>query len=113
MLGGLMRRVLLALLCPVALWVAPTTTLGATSPPQDRDWCGQVAQTPAWSVKNVDVLCRVDTVRHTWNADGTLATDPSTPSGKRETLTQAIAVNFIDYGNPRPDTRHFIFLRTA
>jgi hypothetical protein len=97
------RRLLLSGSCVLALWiVAPATTLAATSPPQDRDWCGQVAPTPSWSVKNVDVLCRIDTVRHTWNADGSLATDPTTPSGFRETLTQAISINFIDYGNPRP-----------
>ena len=52
-------------------------------------------------MNNVEVLCRIDTVRHTWNADGTLAPDPTTPSGYRETLTQVIAINFIDYGNPR------------
>jgi hypothetical protein len=97
------RRLLLSGSCVLALWfVAPATTMAATSPPQDRDWCGQVAPTPTWSVKNVDVLCRIDTVRHTWNADGSLATDPTTPSGFRETLTQAISINFIDYGNPRP-----------
>jgi hypothetical protein len=59
---------------------------------QDRDWCRQVPPTPTWSVKTVEVLCRIDTVRHTWNADGTLATDPTTPSGYRETLTQAISI---------------------
>jgi hypothetical protein len=97
------RRLLLSGSCVLALWfVAPATTVAATSPPQDRDWCRQVAPTPTWSVKNVDVLCRIDTVRHTWNADGSLATDPTTPSGFRETLTQAISINFIDYGNPRP-----------
>jgi hypothetical protein len=93
---------LLSLVLPAALCAAPATTMAATSPPQDRDWCGQVQPTASWSVKNVDVLCRIDTVRHTWNADGTLATDPATPSGYRETLTQAISINFIDYGNPRP-----------
>jgi hypothetical protein len=97
------RRLLLSGSCVLALWfVVPATTMAATSPPQDRDWCGQVVPTPTWSVKNVDVLCRIDTVRHTWNADGSLATDPTTPSGFRETLTQAISINFIDYGNPRP-----------
>ena len=85
--GVYVRRKLLSLLVPAALCAAPATTMAATS---------------SWSVKNVDVLCRVDTVRHTWNADGTLATDPATPSGYRETLTQAISINFIDYGNPRP-----------
>jgi hypothetical protein len=90
--------------CVLALGVvAPATAIAATTPPQDRNWCGQIAPTPTWSVKNVEVLCRIDTVRHTWNADGSLATDPNTPSGYRETLTQAIAVNFIDYGNPRVD----------
>jgi hypothetical protein len=99
-----MRRLLLISLFSAALCaVAPATATAATSPPQDRDWCRQVTPTPSWSVKNVDVLCRIDTVRHTWNADGSLATDPSTPSGYRETLTQAISINFIDYGNPRPD----------
>ena len=98
-----MRRLLLSVPLILALCVVvPATGVAATSPPQDRDWCGQVTPTPGWSVKNVEVLCRVDTVRHTWNADGTLATDPSTPSGYRETLTQAISINFIDYGNPRP-----------
>jgi len=99
-----MRRLLLSVSCLLALGIlGPPAAGAATSPPQDRDWCGQVAQTPSWSVKNVDVLCRIDTVRHTWNADGTLATDPTTPSGYRETLTQAISINFMDYGNPRPD----------
>ena len=99
-----MRRLLLSVSCLLALGVlGPAVAGAATSPPQDRDWCGQVAPTPTWSVKNVDVLCRIDTVRHTWNADGTLATDPTTPSGYRETLTQAISINFIDYGNPRQD----------
>ena len=37
------------------------------------------------------------------DTDGTLATDPTTPSGFRETLTQTIAINFIDYGQPRQD----------
>jgi hypothetical protein len=98
-----MRRLLLTVSCILAVCVvAPATTIAATSPPQDRNWCGQPAPTPSWSVKNVDVLCRIDTLRHTWNADGSLATDPSTPSGYRETLTQAISINFIDYGNPQP-----------
>ena len=73
------------------------------APPQDRDWCRQVTPAASWSVKNVEVLCRVDAVRHTWNSNGTLATDSTTPSGYRETLTQVISINFIDYGNPRPN----------
>ena len=99
-----MRRLLLTLVCVLAVCiVAPASASAAKAPPQDREWCKQVPPTATWSVKNVEVLCRIDTVRHTWNADGTLATDPTTPSGYRETLTQAISINFIDYGNPRPD----------
>jgi hypothetical protein len=82
---------------------------GASTPlPQDRDWCRQVPPAATWSVKNVEVLCRIDTVRHTWNADGTLALDPATPSGYRETLTQAIAVNFISYGKPERQDVMFV-----
>jgi hypothetical protein len=98
------RRLVLTLVCVLAVCiVTPATASSSKAPPQDRKWCRQVPSTASWSVKNVDVLCRIDTVRHTWNADGTLATDPTTPSGYRETLTQAISINFIDYGNPRPD----------
>ena len=96
-----MRRLVLSIVFVLAVFVVPSATAAPAAPPQDRDWCRQVPPAPTWSVSNVEVLCRIDTVRHTWNADGTLATDPSTPSGYRETLTQAIAVNFIDYGNPR------------
>jgi hypothetical protein len=96
-----MRRLLFSIVFVLAVFVVPSATAAPGAPPQDRDWCRQVPPAPTWSVSNVEVLCRIDTVRHTWNADGTLATDPSTPSGYRETLTQAIAVNFIDYGNPR------------
>jgi len=98
------RRLVLSVVFVLAVFVVPTASAAPTkAPPQDRDWCRQVPPTASWSVRNVDVLCRIDTVRHTWNADGTLATDPATPSGYRETLTQAISINFIDYGNPRED----------
>ena len=99
-----MRRFLLSVSCVLVLGIlGPPAAGAATSPPQDRDWCGQVAQTPTWCVKNIDVLCRIDAVRHTWNADGSQAADPATPSGYRETLTQAISINVMDHGNPRPD----------
>jgi hypothetical protein len=99
---------ILVLVCALAVGaLAPAA--GASRPPvQDRDWCRQVPPTATWSVKNVEVLCRIDTVRHTWNADGTLATDPATPSGFRETLTQTIAVNFISYGNPERQDVMFV-----
>ncbi len=99
---------ILVLVCALAVGaLAPAA--GASRPPvQDRDWCRQVPPTATWSVKNIEVLCRVDTVRHTWNADGTLATDPTTPSGYRETLTQAIAINFISYGKPERQDVMFI-----
>src|SRR5215204_4894106 len=99
-----MRRLVLTVICVLAVCiVAPASASAAKAPPQDREWCRQVPPTATWSVKNVEVLCRIDTVRHTWNTDGTLATDPTTPSGYRETLTQAISINFIDYGDPRAD----------
>jgi hypothetical protein len=103
------RRLLLGLLSLFILGAfAPATVGASTPPPQDRDWCRQVPPTPTWSVKNVEVLCRIDTVRHTWNADGTLALDPSTPSGYRETLTQAISINFISYGKPERQDVMFV-----
>lgn len=99
-----MRRLTSVLVFVLVLCVAgPAAASPTPTPPQDRDWCRQVPPAANWSVKNVEVLCRIDTVRHTWNADGTLAADPSTPSGYRETLTQTISINFIDYGNPRED----------
>jgi hypothetical protein len=55
------------------------------------------------SVLNVEYLCRIPTVRHSWDASGNLVRDPATASGYRETQTQAIALNFMDYGNPRSD----------
>ena len=98
------RQLLLSFVCILVVGVvAPALASASTPLVQDRDWCRQVPPTATWSVKNVEVLCRIDTVRHTWNADGTLATDPTTPSGYRETLTQAIAINFISYG--KPETR--------
>lgn len=104
-----MRRLLLGLVCVLAVGAAAPATAGASNPRvQDRDWCRQVPPTPTWSVKNVEVLCRIDTVRHTWNADGTLATDPNTPSGYRETLTQAISINFISYGKPERQDVMFV-----
>jgi hypothetical protein len=101
-----MRRALAPVLVAAATLAAglfPAVATGATSPAQDRDWCRQVAPSPTWSVKNVEVLCRIDAFRHNWDANGNLITDPNTPSGFRETLTQVIALNWIEYGNPRPD----------
>ena len=101
-----MRRALAPVLVAVATIAAgliPAAASGATAPPQDRDWCRQVAPSLTWSVKNVEVLCRIDAFRHGWDANGNLIADPNTPSGLRETLTQVIALNWIEYGNPRPD----------
>jgi hypothetical protein len=96
------RLVLIALsICAALVVVSPAAADRIKTPPQDRDWCRQVPPAANWSVRNVEVLCRIDAVRHTWNADGTLTLDPTTPSGYRETLTQVISINFIDYGNPR------------
>ena len=84
-----MRRLVPILMFVLAaIFAAPATAAPTKAPAQDRDWCRQVPPAATWSVKNVEVLCRVDAVRHTWNADGTLALDPTTPSGYRETLTQ-------------------------
>jgi hypothetical protein len=100
---------MLSFVCALAVGAAMAGTAAASTPPaQDRDWCRQVPPTATWSVKNVEVLCRIDTVRHTWNADGTLALDPTTPSGYRETLTQAIAINFISYGKPERQDVMFV-----
>lgn len=52
-----------------------------------------------WLVKNVDVLCRIDTVWHIWNVDGTLVIDVVMLFGYCEMLMQVISINFIDYGN--------------
>ncbi len=104
-----MVRLMVSVACALAVGAIATGTAAASKPPaQDRDWCRQVPPTATWSVKNVEVLCRIDTVRHTWNADGTLATDPATPSGYRETLTQAISINFISYGNPERQDVMFV-----
>jgi hypothetical protein len=103
------RRLLLCLVCLLAAGAALPALASASTPAgQDRDWCRQVPPASTWSVKNVEVLCRIDTVRHTWNADGTLATDPATPSGYRETLTQAISINFISYGKPERQDVMFV-----
>src|SRR4051794_2984221 len=62
--GRVMRRLLLSVSCLCAIGVlGPPAAGAAASPAQDRDWCGQVTPTASWSVKNVDVLCRIDTVR--------------------------------------------------
>ena len=83
-----MRRLLFSLTCALAVGASLPALAGASTPtPQDRDWCRQVPPAATWSVKNVD---------------------PATPSGYRETLTQAISINFISYGKPERQDVMFV-----
>jgi hypothetical protein len=91
------QLLLLGLRCIVALGVGPATSTAVDDPYCQHDLAANS------SVLNVDYICRIPTTRHSWDATGNLITDPASPSGYRETQTQVISINFIDYGNPRSD----------
>ncbi len=91
------RLILLAVGAALVVGIGPAASGADENPYCQRDLAANS------SVLNVEYLCRIPTTRHSWDANGNLITDPASPTGYRETQTQAISLNFIDYGNPRAD----------
>ena len=91
------RLILLAVGAALVVGIGPSASGADENPYCQRDLAANS------SVLNVEYLCRIPTTRHSWDANGNLITDPASPTGYRETQTQAISLNFIDYGNPRAD----------
>ena len=103
-----MRRRLTMLVVAAALLAVPAAPSATAA---DSDLCKQ--DLTAGSILNVEVVCRIPTPRHEFDADGNVIRDPTTGLPV-ETQTQVTAINFLAYDadtgkRPRQPARDVLF----